>query len=237
MYDLQNRLNVGQPTSILTGGEKTASEIHKLAQQESTPVINRLDMFKEDFIDPFLTLSLALLQQFTLKDKNIPIKDSKGIEQYVTLTADEIRTGKYSVEATLSRPDQMSLAEAQTLERVLPILVNLKALLQQEEEVLAFTPLLRNLLKKLRVEPLDEIIRPLTPQEKAAIQQQMMMQQQQQGMGPPMPRAPGPGPGGPGTQIPEPLGGPMGPTPTNDNLIMQLLQANAQDMEGRTSQL
>jgi len=231
MYDLQNRLNVGQPTSILTGGEKTASEIHKLAQQESTPVANRLDMFKEDFIDPFLTLSLALLQQFTLKDKNIPIKDSKGIEQYVTLTADEIRTGKYSVEATLSRPDQMSLAEAQTLERVLPILVNFKMLLEQEEDVLAFTPLLRNLLKKLRVEPLDEIIRPLTPQEKAIRQQQMMMQQ---GMGPQMPPAPGQRPE---AQVPEPMGGPLGPTPTNDNWLMQLIQQGASDMEGRTSQL
>jgi len=236
LYDWQNQLNVGQPTSILQGQEKTASEVHKLAQEESTPVANRLDLFKENFLDPVLTLSLALIQQNTLKGKQIPIKDSRGIEQYVTLTADEIRTGKYVVEATLSRPDQMSLAEAQTIERVLPVLANLQMLVQRENEVLAFTPLLRNLLKKLRVEPLDEILRPLTPQEQAAIQQQMMMQQMQ-GMGPQGAPAGGPVQGGPQDQIPQPPGGPQGPVPTNDNWLMALLQENAANMEGRTSQL
>jgi len=233
MYDLQNRLNTGQPTSILTGGEKTASEIHKLSQQESTPVANRLDLFKEDFLDPFLTLALALLQQFTLRDKSIPIKDSKGIEQYVVLTADEIRTGKYTVEATLSRPDQMSLAEAQTLERAFATLLQIKMALEAEDEVLALTPLVRNWLKKLRVEPLDETLRPMTPQEKALRQQMMAMQ----GMGPPEAPASGPGSGGPQAQIPQPPGGPMGPVPNNENWMMQLLQQTASDMEGRTSQL
>jgi hypothetical protein len=260
-YTLQMRTGVSESARGVAGKDKTATEAQFLQNQLHMPIANRLEIFVENFLDPALTMALASIQQNTLEGVQIAIKDASGVEQFVPVTAEEIRTGRYRVEATLGRPDEMRLATAQTVERVLPVVAQLQMQLQGEGYTVGLGPLVRTLLEKLQVERIDEIVRRMTPEEQQQFQQQQMMMQQQQMMmeaqgnpsggpgNPPPGGAPPGGQGGPPTPSPDgppaprslpdmdkgfigPDGGPM----TDADQIRMMLQQEAADAEGRSWQ-
>jgi hypothetical protein len=247
-YQLQMATGVYTVRGGIERTEKTASEIHQVASQQDIPISNRLMLFIENFLDPCLTMALAAIQQNSLNGKQIAIKDSYGVEKYVELSEDEIRTGKYLCNAMVGHPDSMRLAQAQSLQQALQVLVNMAPIIQGEGNIIEFTPLVRSLLEKLNTERLKQIIHPMSPEEKMARQQQQMMQQMMamQGVPPPgqggppgapppqgNPAGPGASPNGPPQPPPQ---GPMGPPPSDDEILNMLLQQQSADAEGRTFQ-
>lgn len=233
-HQLERRTGVSETTLGISQREKTATEAMTLSDAISTPLAIRTQLWARDFMEPGLNIALSMLQQFTQDSLTIMLRGADGMEQPVTIEADELRTGKYHVTAVLDRQDEMRLAKAQTLERILPTLAKVQPLLANEGFQISFQGVLKKYLELIGVDGIDRIITVMPPPPPMPLGPDGM----------PLPPGEGPPPGiGPGGAPPPMLppggggplaenGGPMGPTPTDMNAMTQMLQLRAAGAKG-----
>jgi hypothetical protein len=234
------------------GDAQTATEASILQSQSSVPTRTRTHLFSETFLNEAFNLALAMLSQFTLDDQRITIRGADGRDIPLVITVEELQSQKYQAVATLSRQDHTTIAKAQSIERAIPILMNLTPVLQAQGSRIDFSELVTRYMDLLGVEGADRIIQRLTPEEMAAQQQQLQLQQGGQGLGrsmvqgrdgysPESAAPPGgvsgshPPPGAPPVSQPSQLvtdGGPMGQEPTDQNAMAQFLQLQALKQQG-----
>jgi hypothetical protein len=245
--EFQMETGVDDNTLGVSNREKTATEVSRMTQQAAGPLSVRLEMLGETFLDPTCTLFLNTVQQYELSDQVISVIDGQGMPTTVTLTADELKTGKYLIQSVITSEDTNRIAVIQSLERILPQLPNLKQMLNSEGYDLKQTPIVREYFGRNRIPRLAQIITPLPPQPEQPMGPDGMPMDGQGAMpppgmeGPPMP--PGAGPMGPPmpAQATAPTGslndfrGPMGDGSDEDMLFKQL-QDVARIAEGMSMQ-
>jgi hypothetical protein len=222
---LERRTGESDTTLGLSQREKTATEASVLAQMASTPYDNIVSWIDEDCLHPLGKLFMAQIQQFADDDRVVEVPGPNGQPQPVVLTPEEVQNGYYYVEWMVDLPDQTKMARAQSIERVLPGLTNVVPLLAQQGFTVDLAVLLRRYLDALGIERIEQIIRPMTPEE----QQMMMMQMQGPEAGPAEEKGSG-GPPPPPSSQPQVEGPPSpgpGMTMEDDAQAQSLLQEMA----------
>ena len=147
------------------GGEgQTATAASIVQSQSSIPTRTRTHIFSETFLNEAFNLSLALLSQFTLDDQKITVRGADGRDVPLVITVEELQSQKYRAVATLSRQDHTTIAKAQSIERAIPILMNLTPALQAQGSRVDFSELITRYLDLLGVEGADRILQRLTPE-------------------------------------------------------------------------
>jgi hypothetical protein len=236
---LETRTGVSDAMLGMADRQKTATEAHGLFQALSIPLATRMKMFQADFLDPALQIALAMLQQYQAGPQQISFRGKDGKDKPVMISEEELSTGKYRVRSTMDREDQTRIAKAQSIERVLPLLAKpeIQMALQQEGASVSLTQMIRRYLDFVGIDDVDGVIlqnrqvampmaangggRPGMPP--GAMPPFGMMPGGPPGPGVPMPG----GPSSPGQRAPLQLvrrGGPMGPEPTDQNALAQMLQ-------------
>jgi len=214
---LLERRMVSETFQGVSSREKSATESKLLYDQSMTPTQTRVDLFARQFLGPVGQIALAMLQQFLLEDQIITIKNDRGMDMPMTITTEELTTGRYRVYAALAKQDQQRIAKGNMIKEVLPIAERLKPIVMQVEgQDISLTELFRQFLHYADVEKIDKIVYP-TP--------------------PPMPLPPDippdagmppdnlAGPGVPSSLYPlAENGGPMGDIPTDANINAQNIQ-------------
>ncbi|MEJ2718621.1 MAG: hypothetical protein P8182_16065 [Deltaproteobacteria bacterium] len=214
---LEKRTTVSDVTLGVSSRSKTATEAHILQESALAPFTTRSDLFARSFVEPMGRLALSMLQQFLLEDQFITARDSSGREIPLVVTAEEIQSGQYRVVATLTRQESTRLAKAQSIERALPTLAKFQPTLAKEGVQISFSELLKRYLDLIGVDGADRIFSRIDP-----LQNRLGNVE---------------GPYSPldlfRSESDQPArlvedGGPMGPQPTDENALAQLLQLQAQ---------
>jgi len=222
---LERRTTVSDVSLGVAGRAKTATEAHILQQSSMAPFSTRADLFARSFLEPLEKIALSMLQQFLLEDQTITIRDYSGRDLPVTVTSEELQTGRYKVVATLTRQDATRLAKAQSIERVLPTLAKFQPVLAAEGIRISFAEVIKRYLDLIGVDGADRVL------------------SRTAGVGQPVsgdmdPRdheafdlhfGAGAADGNPNDFARRLVenGGPMGPEPTDANALAQLLQMQA----------
>ena len=242
------RTNIDDNTLAMSGREKTAYEAHQISQMADVPLQSRLQIFVRTIFEPFGDISIKLLQENLQEPQQVSIKGPSDTDVPWELSLDEIRTGKYKVAAALNSADQMRVAKMQSLERVMPLLMQSDQWLMAEGKQVNKAGIILELLKFAGIEGLDRFITDVDPQQAQALeiiktlppeilQQLIMMIQGQMGPeGSPEPAGNGAGPGT--NQLPQPhqLGSDGSPLGTEDRTdlgaMLQMLQMQQNDCWG-----
>ncbi len=229
---LERRTTVSDMALGAGGASKTATEAHILQESAINPFTTRTDLFARSFLEPLGRLALSMLQQFLLEDQTIAVRDFSGLDVPVTVTTEEIQTGRYRVVATLTRQDSTRLAKAQSIERVLPILAQFQSILAGEGVQISFSEIIKRYLDLLGVDGAERVLSRIHPLQGAPPGGMAIQDAAESGLSRFRPR------GDPtlsdnvttGRESPTPLvrhGGPMGPEPTDANALAQFLQIQA----------
>ena len=205
----------------ISSTKQTATAASLLHQQSQAPATTRTDIFATDFLEPALNHALSLIQQYTLQDQNVMIRDYDGNDVPVAVSVEEIQNGKYRVKVSLTNQDSTAIAKAQSLERFIQGVPNLQPLIMQEGKMISVSELVIRYFDALKLGGTDRVFRQAPPP-------------------PPMAMPPGMA-GPPGNQwdgqVEQPPqlamnGGPMGPEPTDENAMAQQLQLMALSNQG-----
>jgi len=218
------------------GKTDTATGAQIQQQQGQAPAATKTDLFTRDFFEPALNLCLALVQQLSFDDKTVSFTGVDGAPKQAVISEDELKRGRYTVVATLTKQDAQSLAKLQSIERFVPILQNLEQNLMNEGAAVSFVEIIKRYGDMLGVEGTDRIVKMLSSREQVLMQQVQELLgrlQELQSQIPPPPK-PGKGEGANAPQNnpglpPGSQGGPMGPTPTDANQQMLDLQMAQED--------
>lgn len=143
--------------SISGGGNRTATEVSFIESQMRLPADTRSELFVRGFLNPVLSGVLELTQIFG-KAQSIQVRDVGGVERSVWVGRDEIGSGVYRAEATLGRPETLRIAHAQSIERVLPSLLQVEPMLGRDGYRIDYGALLRVYLEKLNIPRANEIV-------------------------------------------------------------------------------
>jgi len=211
--NLEKRTAVSDVTRAVPSGRKTATEFHGLMEQHKQPIKVRLDLFRENFLEPFAKIALAYFAKRITEDQVVWGKGENNTPTPVVLTPQELRTGEYIVRAAIDTERDAKIAKAQTIQQVLPILEQLAfPLIAYENVKYSRKKLIDELIKLLDINDPDSVLEEVDEAEK--IRTIMLMQN---GGLPPMP----PQMGGMGQQMEGGFtGGPMGVNPSNANTAM-----------------
>jgi hypothetical protein len=215
---LERRTAVPEIMQGVGGGSKSATEAHILQQAAMEPFATRTDLFARSFLEPLGRIALSMLQQFLLEDQTITVRDFNGRDVPLVVTAEEIQSNQYRVVATVTRQDSTRIAKAQSIERVLPTLVQFEPVLAREGVRISFSEMIKRYLDLIGVDGVDRVLRrsETPPAEASSVSS--------------FPDNARTGPARPAQGSPPPLvehGGPMGPEPTDANAVAQLLQMQA----------
>ena len=227
----QQRTTVSDATLSLGQSGRTATDAFRLGQMADVPLSARLDLFVENWFEPYGNMCLGMLQNRVTTEQNVNVPDWRGQPVVKkTISLEEIRTGSYRVQANTNKWDQVRMAKAQSFERAMPTILQFQMPLLQENIKISYKGWLRQYLELLEVPHIDQILIEISPEQAQQIIQSMMP-----------PPQPGPGgnggpPGGPPGQQqggqPSPLGEngtPMGPEDMSEpGFAAQLMQAMAQ---------
>jgi hypothetical protein len=210
-----------------SGKRQTATEAAITQQQSQRPVVFRQDLLARTVLEPALNLCLSLVCSQAIGDEQIMFAGTDGTPVPATITQEELRQNKFTVQLTMTRADHTRIAKAQSLERILPMLRELGPVLGQEGYQLAMAEIVKRYFDCLGIDGVDRILKQLTPQERQmqAIQQQIMMMQAQGGQPPQGPPNLSVVPGGQGAPQPPEMGaegGPMGSGSDADVMAQQL---------------
>ncbi len=215
---LEKRTSVSDTTMGVSSRDKTATEAHILQESSMNTFATRADLFARSFVEPMGRLALSMIQQFIIDDQVIAVRDHSGVDVPLTVTMDEIQSGRYNVVATVTRQDSTRLAKAQSIERALPTLSQFTPVLAQEGVRVSFSELIKRYLDLLGIDAVDRVFTRISPGETQETLQ---------------PEAHAHGDHFPGTHesdSPPRLverGGPFGAYPDDMNAIAQLLQMSA----------
>jgi hypothetical protein len=207
---LERRTAVTDTQQGIAEREKTATEANILQQQGAIPTRARVQIFARSFLEPALNLALALTQQYVIEDQEIVVRGANGQDIPISISVDEIQEGRYRAAATLLRQDQSTIAKAQSIERVLPVLQNLQPMLQGEGVQISFSELITRFVELVGIDGADRIVRQMPPQPPMPPQ---IPQAPQMGMSPGGGMPMGPPPSGPGAGLPGPMGAGSPPGP------------------------
>ncbi len=233
---LDRRTTVSDITFGVGGGGMTATEAHIQQESSMSPFATRTDLFARSFLEPLGRLALSMLQQFLLEDQTITVRDFSGLDVPVTVTSEEIQTGRYRAVATLTRQDSTRLAKAQSIERVLPTLAKFQSILAGEGVQISFSEIIKRYLDLLGVDGVERVLSRTHPLRKNLPQRMMSSDSAERGM--PAESAIPFGGNDTHQESAAPLveqGGPMGPEPTDANALAQFLQIQANGALGRRS--
>lgn len=210
---LEKRTTVTEFTMGFGSGVRSATEAHILQEASSAPFAVRADLFARTFIEPFGRIAVDMLRQFLMDDQVITVKDARGREVASPVSLAEIRHGRFKVSATLTQRDSTRIAKAQSIERALPTLARFRPLLAAEGVAVSFSELLKRYLDLLGIEAADRVFR--------------RVDGPQPGVDDALPgyEAPEAGETGPDRLVEK--GGPLGPEPTDVNILAQFLQKAA----------
>jgi hypothetical protein len=234
---LERRTTVSDISMGVGGGGKTATEAHILQESALSPFSTRTDLFARSFLEPLGRLALSMLQQFLLEDQTITVRDFSGVDTPVTVTTEEIQTGRYRVVATLTRQDSTRLAKAQSIERVLPTLARFQPILAGEGVQISFSEIIKRYLDLLGVDGVERVLSRIHPSQ-ADLSQGVINQGPDENGISPGGATPFGGNDGARPTPAAPLveqGGPMGPEPTDANALAQFLQIQANQQSPRRS--
>ena len=117
----------------------------------------RVDLFARSFVEPLGKLALSMIQQFLIEDQIIAVRDHSGIDVPLTVTTDEIQSGRYNVVATVTRQDSTRIAKAQSIERALPTLAKFTPILAEEGVRVSFSELIKRYLDLLGIDAVDRV--------------------------------------------------------------------------------
>jgi hypothetical protein len=209
---LEKRTTVSETTLGVEGRGKTATEAHILNQAAMTPFATRADLFARSFLEPLGKLALSMLQQFLVDDQMITIRESGGLDRSIKVPVEEIQAGNYKVVATMTQQDSTRLAKAQSIERALPTLANFREILGEEGVRISFTELLKRYLDLIGIDGANRIFTRVANDPA-----------HNPGQAPARPGEPTP----PGPGRAEDHYGPMGPAPTDMNIMAKILQRQA----------
>jgi len=232
---LERRTTVSDIGTGVGGGGKTATGAHILQESAMSPFATRTDLFARSFLEPLGRLALSMLQQFLLEDQTITVRDFSGLDAPVTVTSEEIQTGRYRVVATLTRQDSTRLAKAQSIERVLPTLARFQSILANEGVQISFSEIIKRYLDLLGVDGVERVLSRIHPL-RGGLPQKMMGHDPAQSEVPPEGEIPFTDNGATHQESATPLveqGGPMGPEPTDANALAQFLQIQANGALGK----
>jgi len=234
---LERRTTVSDISLGLPGAAKTATEAHILQESVMAPFTTRTDLFARSFLEPLGKIALSMLQQFLLEDQIITVRDYSGRDAPIVVRSEEIQTGSYRVAATLTRQDATRIAKAQSIERVLPTLAKFQPLLAQEGVRISFTEMIKRYLDLVGIDAADRVLSRSNPEPEGNAMPGLPQEIQNAGLH-----------NGPGGNVrdagissrPDALptrlvenGGPLGPEPTDQNALAQLLQLQAAGAIGR----
>ncbi len=204
---LEKRTSVSDTTLGMSSRDKTATEAHILQESSMNTFTTRADLFARSFVEPMARLALSMIQQFLIDDQVIAVRDHSGLDVPLTVTVDEIQSGKYNVVATITRQDSTRIAKAQSIERALPTLAKFSSVLAEEGVRVSFSELIKRYLDLLGIDAVDRVFTRVQPET---------------GQRPPdFPESRESTP-------PAPNGGPFGPYPDDMNTLAQFLQMSAQ---------
>ena len=234
--NLNQQATPADMTQVMGRGEKTATEISAIQNQVMTPTMTRIHLLAKS-IERLANICLEMIARFSSGDQTVWVQDSQGYSRPITVTAAELQHTRFKVVASITRQDSTRIAKAQSIERCLPTLANFQPLLQQEGVMINFAEILKKYLDLLGIEGAERIIRRLTPEQQQMMAMQQMMAQQQlpPGQGPPTQLPPGQGPPPMPSDAPPPMGengGPMGPVPSDPNIMAQILQMQQSPPDG-----
>gem|GEM_PF-6669480 len=191
--ELEERTAVSDITRASSSSRKTATESNALMEQHKLPIKVRLELFRENFLEPFAKLALAYFSKRITEDQVVWGKGENNAPTPVVLTPEELRTGEYVVKAAIDTERDAKVAKAQTIQQILPILEQLAfPLLAYENVKYSRKRLIDELVKLLDISDPDSVLEEVTETEKA----RNLMLIQNGGM-PPMPQAQGSFTGGP----------------------------------------
>jgi hypothetical protein len=210
---LEKRTTVTEFTMGMPGGARTATEAHILQEASSAPFAVRADLFARTFLEPFGRIAVEMMRQFLMDDRTITVKDGRGLEKPSLITSEELRHARFTAHATLTQRDSTRIAKAQSIERALPMLAKFRPLLEAEGIAVSFSELLKRYLDLLGIEAADRVFT------RRAVRHPGMRLED-----------------GPMEEPEEPDrlvedGGPLGPEPTEVNILAQFLQKAAMAKE------
>jgi hypothetical protein len=234
---LERRTTVSDITLGTGGAGRTATEAHILQESALSPFSTRTDLFARSFLEPLGRLALSMLQQFLLEDQTITVRDFSGLDVPITVTAEEIQTGRYRVVATLTRQDSTRLAKAQSIERVLPTLAKFQSILAGEGVQISFSEIIKRYLDLLGVDGVERVLSRMHPLRDGTAQgiasQNLFESSAATDLSGQVPRN-DTGQAPSANYLVE-HGGPMGPEPTDANALAQFLQMQANQQTPRRS--
>ena len=229
----------------------TATHAAALDQQSQLPATARGYLFGQKFIERAWNLALGLISQWTTRERQIIVRNYDGQDQPVIITPEEIKQSKWKVQPSLTSQDSLSVAKAQSLERILGLAPNVKQVMQSEGRNLSISEIVQRYFDALKLGNVDRIVQVLGTQEQMLFQQVQQLSQQntmmmeelqklQKKQGPEIeePEEKIPNKGNESEQQqkqPTQLvqnGGPMGDVPTDQNAMAQFLQMNASPQGG-----
>ena len=155
---LERRTSVSEITLGVSTRDKTATEAHILQESSQSPFTTRTDLFARSFLEAMGKIALSMLQQFLVEDQTITVRDLRGRDMAVTIRPADLQAGQYRVAATLTRQDSTRLAKAQSIERVLPTLLEFKPMLEQEGIQISFSELIKRYLDLVGVDGADRVL-------------------------------------------------------------------------------
>ena len=160
---LEKRTSVSDTTMGVSSRDKTATEAHILQEASMNTFATRSDLFARSFVEPLGRLALSMIQQFIIDDQVITVRDHSGVDVPLTVTMDEIQSGRYNVVATVTRQDSTRLAKAQSIERALPTLSQFTPVLAQEGVRVSFSELIKRYLDLLGIDAVDRVFTRVSP--------------------------------------------------------------------------
>lgn len=231
-----------EPTQDIASDMK-ATVFSGLQQRSQAPATVRTQAFAEECITPAANLSLSFLQSMTFEDQPVKVPDADtGTDVTMMVTRDDLRRGKWVVEASITNMDNTQLAAANIVKDLLMQAPMIKELLREDNKDLSVAELMNILLTATKTPNANRLIRTLGPREQVLIQQIQQLQTQieemqaaaQGGQQRQQPSGEAQGPPNLGN-TPEGFGmggGPKGPEPTDDNVMMLMTQLDAANRQG-----
>jgi hypothetical protein len=130
----EERSGVSDSTLAVASRSKTAHESENLRNMADMPLKSRLNIVVENVFEPAGAIFVGMLQTNMRGAATVPVPGRGNEAESMIITASEIRTGSYRVLASFNTTDQLSMAKAQAMERMTPLITrpDVKQLLLEE---------------------------------------------------------------------------------------------------------
>jgi hypothetical protein len=222
-----------------------------LQQRSQAPGTVLTQAYAEEIITPAANLSLSFLVANTFENQTVLAPDADtGQDIPMQVTPDDLRRGKWVVEAALTSMDNSQMAAAQIIKDLILQAAPINQEMAQEGKVFSVAEALNIILTQTKAPNTNRLVRTFSTREQVLMDQNQQMQQQimemdkaLQSMPPPgagggqgkEQKEEGPSPGANGGSLPEGFGmggGPLGPEPTDENMEMLMMQLDAANRQG-----